>query len=71
MFSITETTSVCEEPVLDDITFVPALAYRDPRTALDWLADAFGFELTMAIDGPGGTPPRATTRWHARAGAAS
>jgi uncharacterized glyoxalase superfamily protein PhnB len=39
---------------MDDITFVPALSYRDPKTALDWLADAFGFELTMAIDGPDG-----------------
>ena len=39
---------------MDDITFVPALSYRDPKAALDWLADAFGFELTMAIDGPDG-----------------
>jgi uncharacterized glyoxalase superfamily protein PhnB len=39
---------------MDDITFVPALSYRDPKAALDWLADAFGFELTMAIDGPEG-----------------
>ena len=39
---------------MDDITFVPALSYRDPKAALDWLAGAFGFELTMAIDGPDG-----------------
>jgi uncharacterized glyoxalase superfamily protein PhnB len=39
---------------MDDITFVPALSYRAPLAALDWLADAFGFELTMAIDGPEG-----------------
>ena len=39
---------------MDDITFVPALSYRDPLAALDWLADAFGFGLTMAIDGPDG-----------------
>ncbi len=39
---------------MDDITFVPALTYRDPKAALDWLAAAFGFELTMAIDGPDG-----------------
>ena len=39
---------------MDDITFVPALSYRDPKAALDWLAAAFGFELTMAIDGPDG-----------------
>lgn len=37
---------------MDDITFVPALSYRDPKAALDWLGEAFGFELTMAIDGP-------------------
>jgi uncharacterized glyoxalase superfamily protein PhnB len=36
---------------MDDITFVPALSYRDPKAALDWLAKAFDFELTMAIDG--------------------
>jgi uncharacterized glyoxalase superfamily protein PhnB len=39
---------------VNDITFVPALAYRDPKAALDWLARAFDFELTMAIDGPDG-----------------
>jgi uncharacterized glyoxalase superfamily protein PhnB len=39
---------------VDDISFVPALTYRDPKAALDWLAGAFGFELTMAIDGPDG-----------------
>ena len=39
---------------MDDTTFVPALAYHDPKAALGWLADAFGFELTMAIEGPGG-----------------
>ncbi len=37
---------------MDDITFVPALTYQDPKAALEWLADAFGFELTMAIEGP-------------------
>ena len=41
---------------MDDITFVPALSYRDPKAALDWLAHAFGFELTMAIDGPDDDP---------------
>jgi uncharacterized glyoxalase superfamily protein PhnB len=41
---------------MDDITFVPALAYREPKVALDWLAQAFGFELTMAIDGPDDDP---------------
>jgi uncharacterized glyoxalase superfamily protein PhnB len=41
---------------VDDITFVPSLSYRDPRAALDWLANAFDFEVTMAIDGPDGDP---------------
>jgi uncharacterized glyoxalase superfamily protein PhnB len=27
-----------------------ALFYRDPRTALDWLEKAFGFEVTMLIE---------------------
>jgi uncharacterized glyoxalase superfamily protein PhnB len=40
--------------IMDDITFVPALSYRDPKAALDWLAKAFDFEVTMAIDGPDG-----------------
>jgi len=44
---------------MEDITFVPALTYRDPKAALDWLADAFGFELTMAIEGPDGDPAMA------------
>lgn len=41
---------------MDDITFVPALIYRDPKAALTWLGDAFGFEVTMAIDDPDGDP---------------
>lgn len=41
---------------MDDITFVPALSYRDPKSALDWLTRAFGFELTMAIEAPDGDP---------------
>jgi len=41
------------EPTVNDITFVPALTYRDPRAALAWLAEAFGFETTMAIEAPG------------------
>jgi uncharacterized glyoxalase superfamily protein PhnB len=39
---------------MDDITFVPSLTYRDPKAATDWLAGAFGFELTMAIESPDG-----------------
>ena len=31
-------------------TLSPALTYRDPRAALDWLERAFGFELVMLIE---------------------
>lgn len=41
---------------MDDVTFVPALIYRDPKAALDWLVRAFDFEVTMAIEGPDGDP---------------
>ena len=41
---------------MDNPTFVPALAYRDPKAALDWLSRAFDFELTMAIEGPDDEP---------------
>jgi uncharacterized glyoxalase superfamily protein PhnB len=37
-------------------TFTVAAFYRDPKTALKWLADAFGFEVTMAIEDPDGDP---------------
>ncbi len=35
-------------------TFVPAVCYRDPKAALEWLEGAFGFELTMLIESPDG-----------------
>jgi len=37
-------------------TFTVAAFYRDPRAALEWLARAFGFEVTMAIDDPENDP---------------
>lgn len=37
-------------------TFTSAVFYRDPKAALDWLARAFGFEVTMAIEGPEDAP---------------
>ena len=40
-----------EEPV-----FTSAVIYRDPKAALTWLTEAFGFEVTMAIDGPPEAP---------------
>lgn len=36
--------------------FVTGAYYRDPKAALAWLERAFGFEVTMAIDGPDGDP---------------
>ena len=32
--------------------FTSSVHYRDPKAALAWLERAFGFEITMAIDGP-------------------
>lgn len=37
-------------------TFTSALIYADPQAAIAWLERAFGFELTMAIEGPPGEP---------------
>jgi uncharacterized glyoxalase superfamily protein PhnB len=36
--------------------FTSSVHYRDPKAALDWLEQAFGFETTMAIDGPADAP---------------
>jgi uncharacterized glyoxalase superfamily protein PhnB len=41
---------------MDSPTFTVAAFYRDPKAALDWLERAFGFEVTMAIDGPDDDP---------------
>jgi uncharacterized glyoxalase superfamily protein PhnB len=41
---------------MDFPAFTVAATYRDPKTALDWLGRAFGFEVTMAIDGPDDDP---------------
>lgn len=41
---------------MDTPTFTAALTYQDPKAALDWLAKAFGFEITMAIEGPDDDP---------------
>ena len=41
---------------MDDPTFVSSVYYRDPKAALAWLEQAFGFEITMAIDGPDDAP---------------
>jgi uncharacterized glyoxalase superfamily protein PhnB len=41
---------------MDEPVFTAAVHYRDPKAALAWLEQAFGFELTMAIDGPPEAP---------------
>jgi uncharacterized glyoxalase superfamily protein PhnB len=37
-------------------TFGSAIAYKDPRAALEWLEKAFGFETTLLITDENGTP---------------
>lgn len=32
--------------------FTPCVFYKDPKSALAWLEQAFGFETTMLIEGP-------------------
>lgn len=41
---------------MGDNVFTPAVTYRDPKAALAWLEHAFGFEISMAIDGPPDQP---------------
>ena len=31
-----------------------AVFYTDPRAAIDWLCRAFGFEVGLLVEGPGG-----------------
>lgn len=41
---------------MEQPTFTSSVTYRDPKAALAWLEEAFGFEVTMAIDGPAEAP---------------
>ena len=41
---------------MDEQVFTSSVFYRDPKAALAWLERAFGFEITMAIDGPPEAP---------------
>jgi uncharacterized glyoxalase superfamily protein PhnB len=41
---------------MDQPTFTSSVHYRDPKAALAWLERVFGFEVTMAIDGPPEAP---------------
>ena len=45
---------------MESPTFTSSVHYQDPKSALAWLERAFGFEITMAIDGP----PEAPTMCH-------
>ncbi len=41
---------------MDTPTFTPAVTYSDAKAATAWLGEAFGFELSMAIEDPSGDP---------------
>lgn len=41
---------------MEDHVFTASVHYRDPKAALEWLERAFGFEVTMAIEGPPDAP---------------
>jgi uncharacterized glyoxalase superfamily protein PhnB len=41
---------------MDVQTFTSSVHYQDPKAALAWLERAFGFEITMAIEGPPEAP---------------
>ena len=41
---------------MSENVFTSSLHYRDPKAALSWLERVFGFETTMAIDGPPEAP---------------
>jgi uncharacterized glyoxalase superfamily protein PhnB len=34
--------------------FIPAVFYKKPKAALAWLEKAFGFEVTLLVEGPDG-----------------
>jgi len=41
---------------MDGEVFTSSVTYRDPKAAVRWLGEAFGFEVTMAIEGPAESP---------------
>lgn len=41
---------------MEEQVFTSSVHYRDPKAALAWLERAFGFEVTMAIEGPPDAP---------------
>jgi uncharacterized glyoxalase superfamily protein PhnB len=42
---------------------IPALSYQDPKKALDWLQEAFGFEIEMVIEDDAGNPVHSELRF--------
>lgn len=42
---------------------IPALCYQDPKTALEWLQRAFGFEIEMVIEDEAGNPVHSELRY--------
>jgi uncharacterized glyoxalase superfamily protein PhnB len=42
---------------------IPAVCYRDPGKALDWLQKAFGFEIEMIIEDEAGNPGHSELRY--------
>ena len=42
---------------------IPALCYLDPKTALEWLQKAFGFEIEMIIEDDAGNPVHSELRY--------
>ena len=41
---------------------IPYLNYRDPRAAIDFICQTFGFEVAMVMDGPDGSVAHAELR---------
>ena len=42
---------------------IPAVSYQDPRAAMAWLEQAFGFEVFMLIEDPSGAPAHIEMRF--------
>jgi len=42
---------------------IPAACYQDPKKALDWLQQAFGFEIEMVIEDDAGNPVHSELRY--------
>lgn len=60
MSQLTE-TPMSDDPVRPSI--IPAISYKDPKAALDWLQEAFGFEIEMVIEDDAGNPVHSELRY--------